>query len=1123
MNDLQIGLDFVADDTRTGYRLERLELLNWGTFDKQVWTLKPEGQTGLLTGEIGTGKSTLVDAITTLLVPPNKIGYNKAAGAASRERTLRSYVLGHYKVARRDFEESSARPVALRDESSYSVVLAVFKNEAYLQEVTLAQVFWSVSGVGPPKRFYAAAERDLSITEDFARFGGEVNQLRRALRQKQIEIWDSFPAYGAWFRRRFGIHHEQALELFHQTVSMKSVGNLTSFVRSHMLEPFDAAARIRDLISHFDDLNRAHEAVLRAKDQIEKLTPLVSQCDRHAELESEIGSLEACQHAAVPYFAALKIEFLQQQLVELRQTEAQVAARIARQTERLRRLDEKLTALRRDIDVSGGARLNQLEIEIRECERELKRRKENSASYASQLRVVGERLPGDSDGFIAQRGKLAELAEHLRADRERLQNKHTELSVAEHEQRQQYDELNGEIASLKQRGTNIPAAQIEMRRRLCDALGLSERSVPFAGELLRVQENAAEWEGAAERLLRGFGLSLLVEDLQYQRVAAWVDSTDLRGRLVYFRARERRAQMPELHRDSLVHKLAIKPDSPFHMWLNRELAIRFDVVCCATQDQFRQEAQALTRAGQIKGSGECHEKDDRYRIDDRARYVLGWENEEKINALEARARSQGARIAEVRNKIASLRSEQERLNRRIDALSKLESCSGFEAIDWRTPTRELAALTLEQTKLESESDRLRELRREEESAKASQAGIAAKRDEEVRLQGGIANKIEQAESARNRANLTLSEYRTDDFEEYSKKLGEMRLRASSSRIKSAGVYDEIERSVVGALQREIREQQQRLKRILARVSELMTDFRREYVQETHEFDSTIESANEYRAMLRRLEEDALPSFEANFKKLLNENTIREVANFQSLLDRERQTIRDRIGRINESLAEIEYNRDRYIKLENHPSPDEEIRDFRRQLARCTEGSLSGSEDDQYSERKFREVKRVIDRLRGRDTLTDVDRKWTAKVTDVRNWFEFAASERRLTDHTEYEHYSDSGGKSGGQKEKLAYTILAASLAYQFGLEWASVPSRCFRFVVIDEAFGRGSDESAEFALTLFAKLRLQLLIVTPLQKIHVIEPFVKSVAFVNIENDQYSQVLNMSIEEYQEQKRLRSA
>jgi uncharacterized protein YPO0396 len=67
---------------------------------------------------------------------------------------------------------------------------------------------------------------------------------------------------------------------------------------------------------------------------------------------------------------------------------------------------------------------------------------------------------------------------------------------------------------------------------------------------------------------------------------------------------------------------------------------------------------------------------------------------------------------------------------------------------------------------------------------------------------------------------------------------------------------------------------------------------------------------------------------------------------------------------------------------------------------------------------------------------------------------------------EHEHYADSGGKSGGQKEKLAYTVLAASLAYQFGLEWGAVRSRSFRFVVIDEAFGRGSDESAQYGLQL---------------------------------------------------------
>lgn len=127
---------------------------------------------------------------------------------------------------------------------------------------------------------------------------------------------------------------------------------------------------------------------------------------------------------------------------------------------------------------------------------------------------------------------------------------------------------------------------------------------------------------------------------------------------------------------------------------------------------------------------------------------------------------------------------------------------------------------------------------------------------------------------------------------------------------------------------------------------------------------------------------------------------------------------------------------------------------------------------------------------------------------------FSASERWRADHSEHEYYPDSGGKSGGQKEKLAYTILAASLAYQFGLEFGKTRSRSFRFVMIDEAFGRGSDESAQYGLRLFKQLDLQLLIVTPLQKIKIIEPFVSSVAIVKNNDGAYSSLLNLTIEEH---------
>ena len=32
-------VDFSSHDSLTGFRLQRLEVLNWGTFDKKVWAL----------------------------------------------------------------------------------------------------------------------------------------------------------------------------------------------------------------------------------------------------------------------------------------------------------------------------------------------------------------------------------------------------------------------------------------------------------------------------------------------------------------------------------------------------------------------------------------------------------------------------------------------------------------------------------------------------------------------------------------------------------------------------------------------------------------------------------------------------------------------------------------------------------------------------------------------------------------------------------------------------------------------------------------------------------------------------------------------------------------------------
>src|SRR5262249_31584176 len=154
----------------------------------------------------GSGKSTLVDAITTLLLPANRITYNKAAGAETRERDLRSYVLGHYKGERNE-ASSRSRPVALRDIGSFSVIVSVFTNPGYGSVVTLAQAFWP-KDQGQPGRFYVVADRELSITADFTGFGTDIAALKKRLRSSGASVHDDFPPYGKDFRRRLGIESE---------------------------------------------------------------------------------------------------------------------------------------------------------------------------------------------------------------------------------------------------------------------------------------------------------------------------------------------------------------------------------------------------------------------------------------------------------------------------------------------------------------------------------------------------------------------------------------------------------------------------------------------------------------------------------------------------------------------------------------------------------------------------------------------------------------------------------------------------------------------------------------------------------------------------------------------------
>lgn len=1110
-----LALDFAPDDARAGYRLHRVELLNWGTFDRQVWRLTPNGENCLVTGDIGSGKSTLVDAVTTLLVPAQRITYNKAAGAEARERSLRSYVLGHYKSERGE-TGLSARPVALRDHNSYSVILGHFYNEGFDRHVCLAQVFWISDSRGQPERFYIAADRSLSIAEHFSAFGHDLKDLRKRLRGlDHVELHNAFPAYGASLRRKLGIGSEQALELFNQTVSMKSVGNLTEFVREHMLQAADTERRIDELIRHFEDLNRAHEAVLKARAQIEALTPVANDADDHAERSEQAEQLRGCRDALTPWFASLKIELLDRRLEDLAGEQASVRDKVDALKRRRNEQRQQRDELRQAIADNGGDRLERIGEEIKRRQAEKTERRREAERYQELIGQLELPEARDGDSFRANRSALMELREQAESRQAEHQNERTDQSVAVRELRGQHSEIDAELTSLKARRSNLPAAMLALRDKLCQALGLEADDLPFAGELIQVRDEARDWEGAIERLLHNFALSLLVPDEHYRAVAEWVDATRLRGRLVYYRVREARAASHDRpHPDALSRKLAIRSDSGFYAWLERELARRFDHVCCEDMDRFRRETRAITRAGQIKTGGVRHEKDDRHAIDDRTRYVLGWSNESKIRALATQRNGLEKRIQEAADAIARLDDKLKALGERLGNISRLEMFEDFQRLNWQEPAARITELEAEYRALREESDVLKTLRERLDKLEGESEETESRLERRQKQLTTAEERERSAKESRAEAEELLAELDAAERARWFEQLAALREDAMGDQAFNLNGIEARQREFRAWLTAGIDREDKAIGRLNDRIIRGMQDFHHRWPQEAREADISVAAAGEYRRLLKSLQSDDLPRFEQRFKELLNENTIREVAGFQALLHREREQIRERIETINRSLYEIDYEKGRYIRLLAETTTDADVREFQQKLRACTEGAITGSEDTQYSEQKFLQVRDIIDRFRGREGSAELDRRWTRKVTDVRNWFLFSASERWREDDREHEHYADSGGKSGGQKEKLAYTVLAASLAYQFGLQWGEKRSRSFRFAVIDEAFGRGSDESARYGLELFGRLNLQLLIVTPLQKIHIIEPFVASVGFVHNPDGQQSMLRNLSIDEY---------
>ncbi len=1062
-----------------GFRLDRLEVYNWGTFHDQVYVFPLGGQTALLTGANGSGKSTLVDALLTLLVAPRSRIYNEASGSVTRrqERSELTYVRGDY--GRIKDEYSGARVQSLRDHQTYSVILAVFRNYRADKTVTIAQLMWTQEGDRLVRKLHVIAPQDLSISDHFA-FDGDMRRFRAHMRKLNAEVIDKFSSYSQRFRAMVGVRSEKALDLFRQIIGIKEIDNLTAFLREHMLEPLDVDAEIEALRQQYDDLITALNAIEQDEQQLQVLQPMLEDIDKHVRQVDKQHALERAQQALPAYFAARKANLLEDQLAHEHGSLQTLESEWARCDERYSALDEQ----RLDLEVAiqsddVGQQLAQMQKELATASARQKSRKATVVDYDRRATELGfSRYQGDPSAFHqtrsiadARQRAIRDRQECLQADRDHARDETNAQQATVHT-------IQAELADLRQRKTQIPAEDLRVRARIADALKVDADQFPFIGELIRVRDEQRLWEGAVERLLRGFARQMLVPDEQYRQVTQYVNKNNLRSRLIYNKVEgNANPRLRPVAPNTVPATLEVRKESAFHAWLHNKVVEQFDYVCTETLDAFQRETKAITPEGQIRHNAERHEKDDRYDIHDRTKYVLGWDNRTKIEALEQQLRLHQAELAAVQAKLRAIEDEQRAVEAEIrklqDFLSRFED---FSQIDWYEDQKRIEELQDQISVLNASSEHLATLRQQLATIKHQLSETERERRKLDQNVGSVKTRIARLEADLDSCHgrVSASDAREEDFA-----FVESRLKGTEVTLEA---IDDLQARTATNLAKQISAVSVLATELSNAIVSSMTNFRNRFSQAGLELGQDMAACDEYRRLAQRIQHDDLPKHQRRFRNLLNRNVLNAFTAFRTRLHRHGDEIRESVAHLNEALKTIEYTPSTYIELQLEANRDQEIRHFKQEL---DDAVNVGDDSPEGLDERFMRVKTLIERF-------DAEQRWRVKVTDVRNWFVFAAEERYRTDLSVKEYHSDTSGKSGGQKAKLAYTIMASAIAYQYGLDSDDRRSNAFRFVVVDEAFSKSDEANARYAMELFKTLGLQLLVVTPLDKIQVVDPYIET-------------------------------
>ncbi len=1068
-------MSMVSAPASGSYVLTQLDVYDWGAFGGRHSAEIDLAGTAII-GPTGSGKTTLVDALMTLLVASPR--YNLAStGGHDSDRDLVSYVRGVSGAGNDGGDnEHIARPGPV-----VTAVAARFSDgEAVLR---IGGLFWfdgTSSALTDLKRRWLFCQSDTPSLDEWleAHREGGARALKELERSSPgLKIYETKQSFLSRLRSHFEVG-DNAFDLLNRAAGLKQLDSIDKVFRELVLDDRSAFDSARSVADEFDTLVGIRQELETARRQRDTLAPIEKGWADHQETTAKLDEHSRLSELLPAWFGEQTIALWERRaaIERTRWTELQQQADALSRALSLAQSKEQ--ALQMTYLQAGGQRIEELRRHIATQEETLGRCRRLATQYQAWTSGLG----------LSQALTLAALQDNQAAVEQRRSDETQRWS----EQKQaaweagakqqvllsERDRLKQELDDAEKRpDSNIPGDQHRFRGLLAHHLGLSEDALPFVAELVEVQPEQAHWRGAIERAIGSERLRLLIAPEHAPAALAWINARDNRLH-VRLRETDAPAEQARFLDDGFTRKLNFKAHA--HRHALKHLLAGIDRHCVDDVQTLRRTPHAMTLQGLMSGRSGYFDKQDQKSLD--RDWMTGFDNRDQLARLAQDLAAATTLHAASQDEMRKAEALVEATRRSLTLLDRMKE-TVFDDIDVPGAQTELDHLQQQLQALTAPASDVEKARSEWE---ASRKQTEALRSRHIELQTQImllAQAIQRANDAVGRIRRRVG----NGLDEAQKSLAIEHLKVT--HVDDPAELDDLERHETARVQQQIKRLSDRRSSIEQQLIRDMSKAKTADSGALSEVGTELQDVPAHRERLRVLNEEALPEKLSRFLTYLNQSSDQGVTQLLSEIDSEVTVIEERIADLNATLERVDFQPGRCLRLEPQRVEHESLRTLRQARAHLRSAQLK----DDLGESHYRALSDLVGLLRDA-----VDRRKTQgaqALLDPRYRLQFAVWVIERGSGKVIEKRTSSQGGSGGEKEIIASYVLTASLSYALCPQGSQRP--LFGTIVLDEAFSKSSQAVAGRIIRALTEFGLHPLFVTPNKELRLLREHTRSAIVVH--------------------------